>query len=94
VTGCVQDGAPSQFWEDDLGYYLAAAGPTTDEKTFWSNVLGSTLGQSLQTTSNFCAAGPYSYPALTDANIQLYGLGVVFHEWLQDYIYSLYCYDC
>lgn len=92
--GCPADGAPSQFWEDDLGFFLAASGPTPDEQEFWTNAVGATLGQSLQNTAAFCAAGPYSYPDLTDANIQLYGIGVVFHMWLQDYIYGLYCVAC
>jgi hypothetical protein len=83
--------APSQFWQDNLGYYLAASGPTPDEQEFWTNSLGPTLGQSLQQTSDFCAAGPYSYLPLTDENIQEYGLAVIFVQWMNDYIYSLYC---
>jgi hypothetical protein len=89
--GVPVSGAPTQFWEDDLGYFLAATGPTPDEQAFWTNALGSTLGQTLQNTAAFCLAGPYSYLPMTDANIQLFGLAYMFHQWMQDYIYGLYC---
>jgi hypothetical protein len=89
--GSPQPGAPAQFWADYLAYYLAATGPTPDDQEFWTNSLGSTLGQSLQTTADFCAAGPYSYLPMTDANIQLYGLAYMFTQWMQDYVYGLYC---
>jgi hypothetical protein len=83
--------APTQFWQDNLAYYLAAEGPSPDEQEFWTNSLGTTLGQSLQTTETFCANGPYSYLPMTDANIQEYGLGPLFVQWMNDYIYGLYC---
>lgn len=84
-------GAPATFWEDDLAFYLDATGPSPDDQAFWTNALGSTQGQTYVVTTDFCANGPYSYPDLTSANIAEYGLGAVFHFWMLDYIYGLYC---
>jgi hypothetical protein len=89
--GVPNTGAPASFWEDDLGFFLAATGPTPDEQSFWTNAIGSTLGQTYMVTEAFCATGPYSYPELTPENIQSMGLGTCFHQWMQDYIYGLYC---
>lgn len=77
-------------WFDAMQTMLDAVGPADPRYLWWASVVGSSLPPVLVNMTTICEQAAFTYPAMTQENIDALGLVEMCRLWMFEYFQSIY----